>query len=198
MQKYKRRDIENMDNNYNSYRNDEDYQRPRKRVSRDTLRKRQLCALFIIALIVLIIVILFANACSSGKSKKDSNNSTTSTSASDVSTTADPALTTTTTTTTIQLVTEPTNDPNSGFKLSRTTAYYTVGQSEYAAIISEYPAGSSEADEVWETSDPNVATVSNLGMVTAISAGECYITVSTKKDPTKEAMIKIYVSGSLN
>ena len=132
------------------------------------------------------------------KSKKDSNNSTTSTSASDVSTTADPALTTTTTTTTIQLVTEPTNDPNSGFKLSRTTAYYTVGQSEYAAIISEYPAGSSEADEVWETSDPNVATVSNLGMVTAISAGECYITVSTKKDPTKEAMIKVYVSGSLN
>ena len=74
-----------MDNNYNSYRNDEDYQRPRKRVSKDTLRKRQLCALFIIALIVLIIVILFANACSSGKSKKDSNNSTTSTSASDVS-----------------------------------------------------------------------------------------------------------------
>lgn len=187
-----------MDNNYNGYRNNEDYQRPRKRVSRDTLRKRQLCALFIIALIVLIIVIVFANACSSGGSKKDGGNSPTEATASDTVTTIDPALTTTTTTTMPQITTEPTNDPNSGFKLSRTTAYYTVGQSEYAAIISEYPAGSSEADEVWETSDPNVATVNNLGMVTAVSAGECYITVSTKKDPTKEAMIKVYVSGSLN
>ena len=33
-------------------------------------------------------------------------------------------------------------------------------------------------------------------MVTAIAPGECYITVSTSKDPTKEAMIKVVVSGS--
>ena len=46
-----------MDNNHDS-------QRHRKRVTRETLRKRQLTALFVIALVVLILIVLIAKGCS--------------------------------------------------------------------------------------------------------------------------------------
>lgn len=187
-----------MDNNYNDYnsRDEDDYQRPRKKVSKDTLRKRQLGGLCVIAFIVLLMVILIANACSKGSVKKGGDTKPTDTSSSTTSTLPNASDSTVSTTTTSATLPDPTNSPDSGFKLSRTTAYYTVGQSEYAAIISEYPSGSGEADEVWTSSDTNIATVNNLGMVTAIAPGECYITVSTAKDPSKEAMIKIVVTGS--
>ena len=47
-----------------------DYDRPRKRVSRETLRKRQFGALCVIALIVLILIIIMAKACTKDNPKK--------------------------------------------------------------------------------------------------------------------------------
>lgn len=183
--------MDNYDNNSGG-----NYQRPRKKVSRDTLRKRQIGGLCVIALIVLMIVIVTAKACSKDSVKKGGDKNPTGTTTATSTTIPNASNSTITTTTTAATIPEPTNSPDSGFKLSRTTAYYTVGQSDYAAIISEYPSGSSEADEVWTSSDTKIATVNNLGMVTAIAPGECYITVSTSKDSTKEAMIKVVVSGS--
>ena len=185
--KIKKKGIKKMDNN-NS-------QRPRKRVSRKTIRNRQLAALCVIALIVLILIILIANACSKDSVTKGGDTSTkknqTTTSASD-SSTVDPSSTTTTTTTT-PAVTEPVN--TSGFKLDMYSVYIDVGQAKMPRVL-EYPSGSVEADERWSSSDESIATVSSWGNITGVAPGECYVTLKSAADPSQEVMIKVVVADN--
>lgn len=176
-----------MDNN--------NLQRPRKRITRETARKRQLAALFVIAFLVLLFVILIAKGCSSDKSKDGGKKKTdTGSGTSVVTTTApvDPVVTTTIAnpeTTTVSLVN------TSGFKLDRYSVYLNVGESEMP-LVKEYPAGSNESHERWSSSDTTVATVNDWGNITALAPGECYVTLKSAADETQEVQIKVTVADS--
>ena len=169
-----------------------DYDRPRKRVSRETLRKRQFGALCVIALIVLILIIIMAKACTKDNPKKggDTKPPASVSTTSGTGTASDGSLTTSATTTTVPTVSAGPND--SGFLLDKYTLYIPVGGTDYA-YVTAYPNGSSEADEVWTSSDPSIATIDNRGFVTGVRDGECYVTLSTAKDLTKEVMIKVII-----
>ena len=176
----------NMDNNrYDSH-------RPRKRVSRQTLRRRQLTALFVIALLVLLFVLLVAHACSDN-GKKDSKGKT-KTPVTTITTTAtatDPAITTTAVTTTAAL-TEPVN--NSDFKLDKYSVFLGVGETDMPRVQG-YPDGMGEADERWSSGDPTIATVDSIGNITGVKPGTCYVTLRSATDSTQEVMIKVTVRG---
>ncbi len=176
--------IYNMDNNkYDSH-------RPRKRVSRKTLRRRQLTALFILGFLVLLFVILIANACAKN-SKKDNDNkkTTTTTTTANVTTLTDPAITTTSVTTTMA---EPVN--KSDFKLDKYSVYLEVGETD-TPMVQGYPDGSTEADERWSSGDSSIATVDDYGHITGVKSGICYVTLRSAADPKQEVMIKVTVRG---
>ena len=171
-------------NNYGSH-------RPRKRVSRKTLRRRQLTALFIIALIVLLFVILVANACSkNSKSGDGSKKAAATTTVTKITTTTDPAITTTTTTTTTPA--DPVN--KSDLKLDKQSVYISVGETD-TPMVQAYPDGTTEADERWSSGDKSIATVDEYGHITGMKPGVCYITLRSAADPDQEVMIKVTVRG---
>lgn len=176
-----------MDNKNNS-------QKPRKKkVTKEILRRRQLTALAVIAIVVLIFIILIANACTDKSGKENKKTTTTST------------TTTTTTTTTTEIVTEPPTttttapivDPNLSAMVSIDPRELTlaVGETDMPYIFG-YPDGSTEANEVWTSSDPNIATVDNMGRVTAVNAGECNIILNFDNNPAIEVQIKVTVTGA--
>lgn len=171
-------------NNYDSH-------RPRKRVSRKTLRRRQLTALFIISLIVLLFVILIANACSKdSKNSKSDKKAATTTTITNVTTLTDPAITTTSTTTTT--LADPVN--KSDFKLDKYSVYLEVGETD-TPMVQSYPDGTSEADERWSSGDKSIATVDDYGHITGVKPGICYVTLRSAADSTQEVMIKVTVRG---
>jgi len=173
-------------------------QRPRKRITREIARKRQLTALFVIAFLVLLFVILIAKGCSSDKSKDSGKKKTDSGSNTSVVTTTSPADVPAVTTTTVNP--ETTTAPfvnTSGFKLDRYSVYLNVGESEMP-IVKEYPAGSNESHERWSSSDTSVATVDGLGNITALAPGECYVILKSAADETQEVQIKVTVADSGN
>ncbi len=175
-----------MDNNrYDSH-------RPRKRVSRQTLRRRQLTALAVIALLVLLFVLLVAHACSDN-GKKDSKNKgkTAVTTITTTTTTTDPAITTTAVTTTATM-TEPVN--KSDFKLDKYSVFLEVGETDMPRVQG-YPDGMGEADERWSSGDPTIATVDNIGNITGVKPGTCYVTLRSATDSSQEVMIKVTVRG---
>lgn len=169
-----------MDNNYDS-------QRPRRRVTKETLRKRQITALCIIALIVLLIVILIAKGCTKD-TKKNSNTTPASTTTTTTVSTTDPALTTAPITTT-----ETTTVNTSGFKLDKYSVYLEVGETDMP-FVEEYPEGSTEADELWSSEDESIATVDAYGHITAIAPGETYIILKSAADQTKSVQVKVKVA----
>lgn len=180
---HKERDRTKMDNNYS--------QRPRKRISKETARKRQLTALSVIALIVLIIVILIAKGCSKDRSKESKGSSNTN--ANIITTTTMPSTEPIVTTITEPVTEVTTLDPEAGaFKMQKYTYQLNVGETE-TAWIDEYPAGSGEADERWSSSDDSIATVDSYGHITAVAPGECYITVRSALHPEQEAQVKVKV-----
>lgn len=162
-------------------------QRSRKRVSRKVLRQRQITALAVIALLVLIFFILIAKGCSnsSGGSGKNTPAETTTTTAY-VPIVTEPVATTTVPVTTVNPAAEQ-------VKLSKREMFLDIGQTD-VSIISVYPDGSSEANEVWTSKDPRIAVVDNLGYVTGISAGETYIILSFNNNPGVEIEIKVSVA----
>lgn len=180
--------IYNMDNNrYDRY----DSHRPRKRVSRKTLRRRQLTALFIIALLVLLFILLIAHACS-GKPKKEEKGKVgkaTTTTATAAVTNTDPAITTTTVTTTSA---DPVN--KSDFKLDKYSVFIEVGETD-TPMVQQYPDGASEADERWSSGDNTIATVDDYGHIKGVSPGTCYVTLRSAQDANQEVMIKVTVRG---
>ena len=175
-----------MDNNrYDRY----ESHRPRKRVSRKTLRNRRLAALFIIAFLVLLFIILIAKGCSKSDKKGKTSKVVSATTITTLATTTDPAITTTATTTTLA---EPVN--KSDFKLDKTSVYIEVGEQD-TPMVQAYPEGTYESDERWSTGDPSIATVDNFGHIKGISPGVCYVTLRSAADPKQEVMIKVTVRG---
>lgn len=176
-----------MDNNrYDSH-------RPRKRVSRKTLRNRRLAALFIIAFLVLLFIILIAKGCSKDDKKKKPSKVSSATTITTTSTTTDAAVTTTAVTTTT--VADPVN--KSDFQLDKTSVYIEVGETD-TPMVQAYPDGTYEADERWSSGDKSIATVDSYGHIKGISPGVCYVTLRSAADPKQEVMIKVTVRGDGN
>ena len=157
-----------MDNNHDS-------QRHRKRVTRETLRKRQLTALFVIALVVLILIVLIAKGCSKDNKNGGGNSSAVTT-------------TTTTVTTPTMIITEaptttvaPTTDTG-GFKLDKYSIYLEVGGQDMPFVQS------------WSSENTSVATVDDYGHITAVAPGETYIILKSAADPTKSVQVKVKVA----
>ncbi|MCR4639206.1 Ig-like domain-containing protein, partial [Ruminococcus sp.] len=157
-----------MDNNqYDRY----ESHRPRKRVSRKTLRNRRLAALFIIAFVVLLFIILIAKGCSKSDKKAKPSKVPSATTITTQATTTDPAISTTAVTTTT--LAEPVNE--SDFKLDKTSVYIEVGEQD-TPMVQAYPNGTYESDERWSSGDPSIATVDSYGHIKGISPGVCYVT----------------------
>ncbi|MDE5582135.1 MAG: Ig-like domain-containing protein [Ruminococcus sp.] len=174
-----------------------DNNKSNKKVTKEILRRRQLCALAVIALIVLILIILIANACTDKSANPDSKKKTTTATTATTETTTTETVTETTT----EVPTEPiTTLPQINLELSaqvqldKREMSLAVGETDMA-YINGYPEGVSEANEVWNTSDPNVATVDNLGRVTAVNAGSCYIILKFNNRPEIEVQIKVDVTS---
>lgn len=186
-------------NNYNNY-NDYNTERPRKKVSKETFRKRQLTAVFVIAFILLLIIVLFAKACSKDSVKKSGDTNVKNKAAVTTTTSVDDTAVTTAPTTTTAAVTEPTTpDPNdtNSFQLDKYTVYVDIGGTDMP-FVQGYPDGSSEADELWSSDNEAVATVDAYGHITGVSPGECYVILRSAKDQTKEAYVKVVVADSNN
>ncbi len=57
------------------------------------------------------------------------------------------------------------------------------------------PIVNDEIDEVWTSSDSNIASVDNIGNITAKNTGTCTITVSSAKDINCKAEVKVTVQA---
>lgn len=173
---------------------DFDKERPRKRASRETIRKRQLIAICVIASLVLILVLLIAKACSASGTGGKKKTATTTTTTTVATTTTDLALTTTMVTTT-EPATAPLN--SSDFKLDKYSFDLEVGDTEMP-MVQEYPEGSGEWNEQWSSSDENIATVDEWGNIKAVSTGSCFIILRDAGDPSQEVQIRVNVGGGQN
>ncbi len=161
--------------------------RPRKRVSKKVLRQRQMGALVVIALLVLLFVVLIFKGCSGSKSGKGNDSKVTTTTTTSLATTTVPQTTVTTTTT---------SPLNAEVFLSKREMYIDVGGTDIS-YITGYPTGSAEANEVWRSLDPTIATVDSLGHVTGVGEGETFIILSFDNNPGVEIEIKVHVAGTV-
>lgn len=182
-----------MDNGYSH--------RPRKRVTKKIAQRRRLVALVLIVLLLILGVLLIVNACSD---KKDDDGGDTKPGTSQSATTTAPGATTPAVTTTAVVTTTRTtetgdpNDPNTITKidLSMYEVFINVGESKMPIVtMSPTTAPSSYKEEIWESTDPAVATVDWLGNITGVSAGSCYVTVTSKNNPQVYAEVKVTVSS---
>ena len=80
-------------------------------------------------------------------------------------------------------------------KLSKTAMNLTIGQKDIS-WVTMLPATATNVDEIWTTSDPKVATVDGWGNVTAVGAGTCTVTVTSKQNQSVKADIKVTVSAA--
>ena len=168
-------------------------QRPRKRVTRQVLRRRQFTALAVIGLIVLLFVILIAKGCSKSDSGSKSKSETAAVTTTVPEQTA-PAATEAATEAPTEAVTTA-NPAAAQVQLSKREIFVDIGQTD-VSIIQSYPAGSSEANEIWESKDPTIASVDNLGHITGVSAGETYVILKFSNNPGIEIEIKVYVADN--
>ncbi len=173
-------------------------QRPRKRVSRKVLRRRQLSALAVIAFLVLLFFILIAKGCSKSDDKPKNNDKTQQTPVNTTVTTTDegdfPITMPPKETTAAPVVTTEKAD-SADVKLSKQTVYIDVGESDMP-VINGYPDGSDEPNEVWTSSDEKIATVDSMGRITGVSPGECYVYLSFDNNPGIEVPIKVTVADN--
>ena len=59
-----------------------------------------------------------------------------------------------------------------------------------------YPAVSETINEIWSSSDPNVATVDNIGNITAVGEGSCVIRVVSADNSSIGAEVAVTVSSA--
>ena len=176
---------------------DFDSQRPRKKVSRETIRKRQLVGLCVIALLVLILILLVAKACASNGKEKGGDETVseiTTTATTDLTTTTEFIFTTTMATTEVT-TTAPVNF--SDFELDKYSVELAVGQKDMPRVL-KHPEGSGEWNEIWTSSDESIAAVDDYGNIIGVSEGECVITLIDGGDRSQTVDIKVKVSGVSN
>ena len=61
-------------------------------------------------------------------------------------------------------------------------------------LVTMFPENASDKSEEWKSSDISVATVDNLGNITAISKGSCIVTVTSISNPETFAEVRVTVS----
>ncbi len=81
------------------------------------------------------------------------------------------------------------NTSVSGITLSYYSADLIVGQTK------DYPTVTETINEVWSSSDPNVATVDSVGNITAVGEGNCVIRVVSADKNTLGAEVAVTVSS---
>lgn len=177
-----------MDNNYSRP------NRKRKRPSKKVAQRRRMIALAVIVGILIIGLILIISACSSCSSDDNSGKTPAPVVTTQVTTTM-PVITTPVVTTTAPPVTGDPNDPNTitAIELDKYEVFVEVGESDMP-WVTMFPEASPEKGELWTSSNEAVATVDHIGNITGVSAGECYVTVTSKNNPVVYAEVKVVVT----
>lgn len=78
--------------------------------------------------------------------------------------------------------------------LSKTSVNIAVGESDMP-IVTMYPDNASDKSEIWNTSNPQIATVDAKGNITGISEGTCTVTVTAKANTSVYAEISVTVTA---
>ena len=78
-------------------------------------------------------------------------------------------------------------------KLSKNEMTLPVGSTDIS-MVTMLPDNAANKNEVWISSDENVATVTEEGLVRGISPGNCIVTVISKSNPDIKAEIKVKVT----
>lgn len=79
-------------------------------------------------------------------------------------------------------------------KLSKNEVTIPVGKSDIS-MVTMSPANADNKGEIWISSDENIATVSDEGLITGQTPGKCTVTVISKSNPDVKADIKVKVIG---
>ena len=186
-----------MDNNSNK-------QRPRKRVTKEVLRRRQFTALAVIFFILLMIVLLVAKGCSKDESSEDDAppiNSTAITSGT-LPAESEAAPTEPIEQATDAPETQPpeeipaaSENPNliTKIELDRNELFIAVGQTDTPQVTMT-PESSTEKGEIWASSDTSIAVVDEYGNITGIAPGTCFVTVQAQNNPSVDAVVRVNVS----
>lgn len=78
--------------------------------------------------------------------------------------------------------------------LSTYSVELQVGQSKMP-IVTMLPENASDKGEIWTSSDTNVAVVNELGNITAVSEGNCIVTVTSAQNPLVSADVEVTVTA---
>lgn len=105
-------------------------------------------------------------------------------------------ITTVPTTSIVSPTTTVTTNPDkvSDIRISQTKLSINVGQGALAANVTMLPSTAKNKDEIWTSSDENIAIVDNEGWVIGIGEGTCIITVISNDNPDVRAEITVNVT----
>lgn len=78
--------------------------------------------------------------------------------------------------------------------LSTYSVELQVGQCKMP-IVTMLPENASDKGEIWTSSDTNVAVVNELGNITAVSEGNCIVTVTSAQNPSVSADVEVTVTA---
>lgn len=168
--------------------------RPKKIVTKQMARRRQLGAAAILLTLLILIFVGCAKGCSKddsgdGKGKKNPTETTTAAMA------EAPTQETVTEAATEAPTEAPTVKPDaSNVKLTTREIFLDNIGDVGISIIQVYPNGSTEKNEVWKSSDERIATVDSKGYITAKAPGECFVILSFDNNPDIEIEIKVSVA----
>lgn len=126
----------------------------------------------------------------SSATKPDTTTTTTTSSSSITTATTTVTETETTTSTT-------TNADNvSGIRIDQTEISLDVGKGKLAANVTMLPLTALNKNEIWTSSDENIAVVDNEGWVIGKGEGTCIITVTSADNPEVSADITVNVTDT--
>ena len=78
--------------------------------------------------------------------------------------------------------------------LSTYSVELQVGQSKMP-IVTMLPENASDKGEIWTSSDTDIAVVNELGNITAVSEGNCIVTVTSAQNPLVSADVEVTVTA---
>jgi D-alanyl-D-alanine carboxypeptidase len=186
---FKKKKGKRMDNN------NVNQPRRRKRVTKKMAQRRRLTALAIMCILLIIAISLICKSCSGGSDSKGNQKTNTTNSVTSITTTSPSSVIPTVTTTTEPVPTADPDDPNTITKieLDRYSVDLEIGETEMP-YVTMTPADSTEKGEIWESSDTSIATVDDIGNITGVAAGTCYVTVKSENNPSVYAEVKVTIT----
>ena len=81
-----------------------------------------------------------------------------------------------------------------GLTLSFYDTALKLGDGAVMPIVRMTPEDATDKSEKWESTDPKVATVDNLGNITPVGAGNCIVRVTSVNNPAVYAEVKVSVA----